>query len=86
MKNILVYSYERSASFMSTQILNLTSFMINQILNARDNPRVILTFNFQQCSDPKSRPAFLTDKPLEATIKTIVRKFPNFESHLKVRH
>ncbi|CAB4035153.1 membrane-associated Hem, partial [Paramuricea clavata] len=54
------------------------------ILNERGKGMLTRIYNIKkQCSDPKSRPAFLTDKPLEATIKTIVRKFPNFESHLK---
>lgn len=54
------------------------------LLNERGKGMLTRIYNIKkQCSDPKSRPAFLTDKPLEATIKTIVRKFPNFESHLK---
>ncbi|XP_028399660.1 nck-associated protein 1 homolog [Dendronephthya gigantea] len=54
------------------------------ILNERGKGMLTRIYNIKkQCSDPKSRPAFLSDKPLEGTIKTIVRKFPNFESHLK---
>lgn len=54
------------------------------ILNERGKGMLTRIYNIKkQCSDPKSRPSFLTDKPLEATIKIIVRRFPNFESHLK---
>ena len=31
------------------------------------------------CSDQKSKPAFLSDKSLEASVKYIVRKFPNID-------
>lgn len=36
----------------------------------------ILLRSLQACSDPKSRPGFMTDKALESAIKYIVRKFP----------
>ena len=34
---------------------------------------------FQACGDAKSKPAFLSDKTLESSIKYIVRRFPNID-------
>ena len=31
------------------------------------------------CGDTKSKPSFLSDKSLESSIKTVVRKFPNVD-------
>ena len=42
------------------------------------------TAHFQACSDPKSRPAFLSEKALEPALKVILRKFPNVENTSKV--
>ena len=42
---------------------------------------LILFISFQACSDPKSRPAFLNEKSLEAALKIIVKKFPAMENN-----
>lgn len=36
--------------------------------------------NTQACGDAKSKPAFLSDKTLESSIKYIVRRFPNIDT------
>ncbi|KAJ8688113.1 hypothetical protein QAD02_023908 [Eretmocerus hayati] len=48
------------------------------ILNDRGVGMLTRIYNIKKaCSDAKSKPAFLTDKTLESSIKTIVKKFPN---------
>lgn len=39
----------------------------------------IVLYLFQACGDAKSKPAFLSDKTLESSIKYIVRRFPNID-------
>lgn len=36
-------------------------------------------FPFQACGDANSKPAFLSDKTLESSIKMVVKKFPNID-------
>ena len=36
-------------------------------------------FLISACGDTKSKPSFLSDKSLESSIKTVVRKFPNVD-------
>ena len=36
-------------------------------------------FQILACGDTKSKPSFLSDKSLESSIKTVVRKFPNVD-------
>ena len=38
-----------------------------------------ILYLFQACGDAKSKPAFLSDKTLESSIKYIVRRFPNID-------
>jgi hypothetical protein len=40
---------------------------------------LIVLYLFQACGDAKSKPAFLSDKTLESSIKYIVRRFPNID-------
>lgn len=48
------------------------------ILNDRGIGMLARLYNIKKtCSDPKSKPSFLSDKLLEPTLKNIVRKFPN---------
>ncbi|XP_031558221.1 nck-associated protein 1 homolog isoform X1 [Actinia tenebrosa] len=51
------------------------------ILTDRGNGMLTRIYNIKKaCSDPKSRPGFLTDKTLEPAIKYIVRKFPQMDT------
>ncbi|KAL5291184.1 NCKAP1 family protein [Megaselia abdita] len=48
------------------------------ILNDRGVGILTRIYNIKKaCGDTKSKPAFLSDKSLESSIKTIVKKFPN---------
>lgn len=48
------------------------------ILNDRGIGMLTRIYNIKKaCSDSKSKPAFLCDKQLEPTIKSIIRRFPN---------
>ena len=50
------------------------------ILNDRGVGMLTRIYNIKKaCGDAKSKPAFLSDKTLESSIKTIVRKFPNVD-------
>uniref|UniRef100_A0A6V7HS69 Membrane-associated protein Hem n=1 Tax=Bracon brevicornis TaxID=1563983 RepID=A0A6V7HS69_9HYME len=50
------------------------------ILNDRGIGMLTRIYNIKKaCGDAKSKPAFLSDKTLESSIKTIVRKFPNID-------
>lgn len=50
------------------------------ILNDRGIGMLTRIYNIKKaCGDAKSKPAFLSDKALESSIKAIVRKFPNID-------
>ena len=50
------------------------------ILRSRGEGMLTRIYNIKKaCSDQKSKPAFLSDKSLEASVKYIVRKFPNID-------
>lgn len=50
------------------------------ILNDRGVGMLTRIYNIKKaCGDAKSKPAFLSDKTLESSIKSIVRKFPNID-------
>ncbi|XP_014204740.1 membrane-associated protein Hem [Copidosoma floridanum] len=50
------------------------------ILNDRGHGMLTRIYNIKKaCGDAKSKPGFLSDKSLESSIKTIVRKFPNID-------
>jgi len=54
------------------------------ILNQRGKGMLTRIYNIKKaCSDPKSRPAFLSEKALEPAIRIILRKFPNVENTSK---
>lgn len=51
------------------------------ILNDRGIGMLTRIYNIKKaCSDPKSRPAFLSDKSLESALKVIVKRFPSMEN------
>lgn len=51
------------------------------ILNDRGVGMLTRIYNIKKaCGDAKSKPAFLSDKTLESSIKNIVRKFPNIDT------
>lgn len=51
------------------------------ILNDRGTGMLTRIYNIKKaCGDAKSKPAFLSDKNLESSIKSIVRRFPQIES------
>lgn len=50
------------------------------ILNDRGMGMLTRIYNIKKaCGDAKSKPGFLSDKTLESSIKTIVRRFPNID-------
>ena len=50
------------------------------ILRSRGEGMLTRIYNIKKaCGDQKSKPAFLSDKSLEASVKYIVRKFPNID-------
>lgn len=50
------------------------------ILNDRGVGMLTRIYNIKKaCGDAKSKPGFLSDKTLESSIKTIVKKFPNID-------
>lgn len=50
------------------------------ILNDRGIGMLTRIYNIKKaCGDPKSKPAFLSDKTLESSIKFIIRRFPNID-------
>lgn len=50
------------------------------ILNDRGQGMLTRIYNIKKaCGDAKSKPGFLSDKSLESSIKTIVRKFPSVD-------
>ncbi|XP_077288371.1 nck associated protein 1 Hem [Arctopsyche grandis] len=50
------------------------------ILNDRGVGMLTRIYNIKKaCGDPKSKPAFLSDKTLESSIKFIIRKFPTVD-------
>lgn len=50
------------------------------ILNDRGVGMLTRIYNIKKaCGDPKSKPAFLSDKTLESSIKFIIRKFPSVD-------
>lgn len=50
------------------------------ILNDRGIGMLTRIYNIKKaCGDAKSKPGFLSDKTLESSIKTIVKKFPNID-------
>ncbi|XP_041454886.1 nck-associated protein 1-like isoform X2 [Lytechinus variegatus] len=52
------------------------------ILNDRGTGMLARLYNIKKaCQDPKSRPAFLSEKSLESCLKSIVRKFPHTEKN-----
>ncbi|ENN72215.1 hypothetical protein HUJ04_009989 [Dendroctonus ponderosae] len=51
------------------------------ILNDRGLGMLTRIYNIKKaCADSKSKPAFLSDKNLESSIKSIVRRFPNLDA------
>ena len=38
-----------------------------------------MKLHYLACGDTKSKPSFLSDKSLESSIKSVVRKFPNVD-------
>lgn len=51
------------------------------ILNDRGLGMLTRIYNIKKaCADAKSKPAFLSDKNLESSIKSIVRRFPNLDA------
>eukprot|EP00057_Strongylocentrotus_purpuratus_P018065 XP_011672539.1 PREDICTED: nck-associated protein 1 isoform X1 [Strongylocentrotus purpuratus] len=52
------------------------------ILNERGSGMLARLYNIKKaCQDPKSRPAFLSEKSLESCLKSIVKKFPHTEKN-----
>ncbi|KAK2861910.1 hypothetical protein Q5P01_001443 [Channa striata] len=49
---------------------------------------VLIRMNYikKTCADPKLRPSFLTEKPLEPAIKYINKKFPNIDFRGNIQH
>lgn len=51
------------------------------ILNDRGTGMLTRIYNIKKaCGDAKSKPGFLSDKNLESSIKSIVRRFPNLDT------
>ena len=61
--------------------------MLTRIYNIKKGweKRICFLYRFKKiflisaCGDTKSKPSFLSDKSLESSIKTVVRKFPNVD-------
>ncbi|CAG0879245.1 unnamed protein product [Cyprideis torosa] len=52
-----------------------------KILNDRGVGMMTRLYNIKKaCSDPKFKPAFLSEKSLESTIKDVIKRFPHIES------
>uniref|UniRef100_A0A8V5GWR2 Uncharacterized protein n=1 Tax=Melopsittacus undulatus TaxID=13146 RepID=A0A8V5GWR2_MELUD len=50
------------------------------LLNERGRGVLVRIYNIKKtCSDPKTRPRFLSDKSMEAPIRIILRKFPHLD-------
>lgn len=67
---------------MSRQISNSEYKLAEKLIILNDRGTGMLTriYNIKKaCGDAKSKPGFLSDKSLESTIKSIVRRFPNID-------
>uniref|UniRef100_H9GRR6 Uncharacterized protein n=1 Tax=Anolis carolinensis TaxID=28377 RepID=H9GRR6_ANOCA len=42
--------------------------------------------SLQTCMDPRSKPAFFTEKTMESSIKYIIKKFPNLDTRSMTQH
>uniref|UniRef100_A0A8C0IRF5 NCK associated protein 1 like n=1 Tax=Chelonoidis abingdonii TaxID=106734 RepID=A0A8C0IRF5_CHEAB len=57
------------------------------ILNDRGKGVLIRMYNIKKtCSDPRSKPAFFTEKTMEPSIKYINKKFPNVDARSSTQH
>ncbi|XP_062827137.1 nck-associated protein 1-like isoform X1 [Anolis carolinensis] len=57
------------------------------ILNERGKGVLIRMYNIKKtCMDPRSKPAFFTEKTMESSIKYIIKKFPNLDTRSMTQH
>uniref|UniRef100_A0A8C3KE21 NCKPL protein n=1 Tax=Calidris pygmaea TaxID=425635 RepID=A0A8C3KE21_9CHAR len=57
------------------------------ILNDRGRGVLVRIYNIKKtCSDPKTRPSFLSDKAMEPSIKFINKKFPHLDVRSNTQH
>ncbi|PKU27455.1 nck-associated protein 1-like [Limosa lapponica baueri] len=57
------------------------------ILNDRGRGVLVRIYNIKKtCSDPKTRPPFLSDKAMEPSIKFINKKFPHLDVRSSTQH
>ncbi|XP_035169210.1 nck-associated protein 1-like, partial [Oxyura jamaicensis] len=57
------------------------------ILNDRGRGVLVRIYNIKKtCSDPKTRPSFLSDKAMEPCVKFINKKFPNLDVRSSTQH
>ncbi|KAM6994069.1 nck-associated protein 1-like [Passerculus sandwichensis] len=57
------------------------------LLNERGRGVLVRVYNLKKtCSDPRTRPAFLGDKAMEASAKFILKKFPHLDVRSSTQH
>lgn len=78
-----VFYLFRKMSTMSRSVVHISQQKLAEkliILNDRGIGMLTRIYNIKKaCGDAKSKPAFLSDKTLESSIKHIVRRFPNID-------